>query len=206
MMGVPSPFVPPRGSWRTPAAAPVKGCSSQPATVSLRRSLALAVRHGRKPGAKSSFGPAGISGGDVTRVADPVCAGFFVERLGRHVQTVVGPDNGGTFNGAPSVSSGVGAMTARSARSSAQFGLALVADLGKAGSDPTNREIAHAAGVKDEGQISKLLARLQRHGLLQNTGGGQGQGAPNEWRLTPAGQKLEQGLRERAREHEVQAA
>ena len=35
--GVPSPCVPPRGSWRTPAAASVKGRSSRPATVSRRR-------------------------------------------------------------------------------------------------------------------------------------------------------------------------
>ena len=63
--------------------------------------------------------------------------------------------------------------------------VALVADLGRAGSDSTSREIAHAAGVKDEGQISKLLARLQSHGLLHNAGGPP-QGA-NAWRLTPRG-------------------
>ena len=48
--------------------------------------------------------------------------------------------------------------------------LAAVANLGGQGSNPSNREIAQAAGVKDEGQISKLLARLQSHSLL-NTGG-----------------------------------
>lgn len=33
------------------------------------------------------------SGGDVTRAADPVCAGLLVQRLGRHVEAV-GPDDG----------------------------------------------------------------------------------------------------------------
>lgn len=50
--------------------------------------------------------------------------------------------------------------------------------------------------------MSKLLSRLERSGLVQNTGRGQTQGAPNEWRLIPAGQKLEQGIRE----HQRQAA
>jgi hypothetical protein len=58
------------------------------------------------------------------------------------------------------------------------------------------------AGVKDQGQISKLLARLERNGLIQNTGRGQTRGAPNEWRLTPAGQKVERGIRD----HQKQAA
>ncbi len=50
-----------------------------------------------------------------------------------------------------------------------------------------NREIARAAGVKDEGQVSKLLARLQTHGLLQNTGGHPAAG--NAWRLTSRGEE-----------------
>jgi DNA-binding MarR family transcriptional regulator len=66
----------------------------------------------------------------------------------------------------------------------------------------SNLDVARYALVNDQGQISKLLARLQRHGLVLNTGGGQGQGSPNEWRLTPAGQKVEQGIRE----HQKQAA
>ena len=47
-----------------------------------------------------------------------------------------------------------------------------MASLSEHGAGPSNREVAHAAGVKDQGQISKLLARLQTHGLLQNTGAG----------------------------------
>ncbi len=66
----------------------------------------------------------------------------------------------------------------------------------------SNLDVAHHAQVNDQGQISKLLSRLERHGLVQNTGRGQTQGAPNEWRLTPAGQKLQQGIRD----HQKQAA
>jgi AcrR family transcriptional regulator/DNA-binding MarR family transcriptional regulator len=66
--------------------------------------------------------------------------------------------------------------------------LTVVAELSRWGASPNNREIAAAAGVKDEGQISKLLARLQAHGLLENTGG-LDKGA-NAWRLTPRGEEL----------------
>jgi AcrR family transcriptional regulator/DNA-binding MarR family transcriptional regulator len=66
--------------------------------------------------------------------------------------------------------------------------LAVIAELSEWGASPNNREIATAAGVKDEGQISRLLARLQTHGLLQNTGG-LAKGA-NAWRLTPRGEEL----------------
>jgi AcrR family transcriptional regulator/DNA-binding MarR family transcriptional regulator len=66
--------------------------------------------------------------------------------------------------------------------------LAVIAELSEWGASPTNREIATAAGVKDEGQVSRLLARLQTHGLLQNAGG-LDKGA-NAWRLTPRGEEL----------------
>jgi AcrR family transcriptional regulator/DNA-binding MarR family transcriptional regulator len=66
--------------------------------------------------------------------------------------------------------------------------LGAVAQLGAGDSNPSNREIAHAAGVKDEGQISKLLRRLQAHGLLENAGGHTGPG--NSWQLTLRGEEL----------------
>jgi hypothetical protein len=50
-----------------------------------------------------------------------------------------------------------------------------------------NREIAHAAGVGDEGQASKLLARLERRGLIENVGVGAARGEPNAWLLTAWG-------------------
>ena len=55
--------------------------------------------------------------------------------------------------------------------------------------NPTNREIAQAAGVKDEGQISKLLRRLEDHGLLENTRGAS-PATGNAWRLTLHGEEL----------------
>jgi AcrR family transcriptional regulator/DNA-binding MarR family transcriptional regulator len=64
--------------------------------------------------------------------------------------------------------------------------LTAVARLGDRGSDPSNREIAGASGVKDQGQISRLLARLEGLGLLVNTGGATA-GIPNAWRLTEKG-------------------
>jgi AcrR family transcriptional regulator len=39
--------------------------------------------------------------------------------------------------------------------------LCAVAELGARGSDPNNREVSDAAGISDQGQISKLLARLE---------------------------------------------
>lgn len=58
----------------------------------------------------------------------------------------------------------------------------------------SNREVADQAGVHDQGQISKLLARLEKLGLIHNTGAGQPSGEPNAWTLTPQGQELEQAL------------
>ncbi len=58
----------------------------------------------------------------------------------------------------------------------------------------SNREIADGAGVHDQGQISKLLTRLERLGLVHNTGAGQAKGEPNAWTLTPQGQQVEQAL------------
>jgi AcrR family transcriptional regulator/DNA-binding MarR family transcriptional regulator len=66
--------------------------------------------------------------------------------------------------------------------------LTAIANLSDLGSNPSNRAIARAAGVKDEGQISKLLRRLEDHGLLENTGG-LTHGA-NAWQLTPRGQQI----------------
>ncbi len=51
----------------------------------------------------------------------------------------------------------------------------------------SNREIGLAAGIPDQGQTSKLLSRLERFGLLHNTGLGHSKGAPNVWTLTERG-------------------
>jgi AcrR family transcriptional regulator/DNA-binding MarR family transcriptional regulator len=56
----------------------------------------------------------------------------------------------------------------------------------------SNRVVADRAGVTDQGQISKLLARLERLGLIENSTG-QGHrptGEPNVWRLTSRGEEV----------------
>jgi AcrR family transcriptional regulator len=53
----------------------------------------------------------------------------------------------------------------------------------------TNRGIAQAAGLADEGQTSKLLARLQRQGVIENVGLGPARGEPNAWVLTASGRR-----------------
>jgi predicted transcriptional regulator len=58
----------------------------------------------------------------------------------------------------------------------------------------SNRQIADGAGVHDQGQISKLLTRLERLGLVHNTGLGQAKGEPNAWTLTAQGHQVEQAL------------
>jgi AcrR family transcriptional regulator/DNA-binding MarR family transcriptional regulator len=53
----------------------------------------------------------------------------------------------------------------------------------------SNREIAAAAGIRDQGQISKLLARLADRGLVHNAAHATA-GFPKAWRLTPSGEAL----------------
>lgn len=59
----------------------------------------------------------------------------------------------------------------------------------------SNRTIGETAGMTDQGQISKLLGRLRRLGLIANTGLGPGQGAPNAWTLTDTGRQLTKNIR-----------
>jgi AcrR family transcriptional regulator len=58
----------------------------------------------------------------------------------------------------------------------------------------SNREIAQAAGISDQGQISKLLHRLSTLGLILNTIPDT-KGHPNAWALTGHGVQIEQSLR-----------
>jgi AcrR family transcriptional regulator len=59
----------------------------------------------------------------------------------------------------------------------------------------SNREVADASGISDQGQISKLLARLERLELIENLGSRQPRGAPNRWCLTDRGQRVELSTR-----------
>jgi AcrR family transcriptional regulator len=51
----------------------------------------------------------------------------------------------------------------------------------------SNRTVADGSGISDQGQISKLLARLHNLGLIENTGAGPARGEPNAWTLTQKG-------------------
>ncbi len=62
----------------------------------------------------------------------------------------------------------------------------------------SNAEVAELAGVTDPGQISKLLARLARLQLIENTGLGKDRGAANAWRATDSGEQLESALRRKS--------
>jgi len=55
----------------------------------------------------------------------------------------------------------------------------------------SNRVIAETAEVADQGQMSKLLARLHHIGLIENTGGGATRGEPNAWTLTDKGWRVQ---------------
>jgi AcrR family transcriptional regulator len=59
----------------------------------------------------------------------------------------------------------------------------------------SNRGVATAAGIADQGQISKLLTRLQNLGLIHNAGEGQPRGAANAWALTAKGADVERSIR-----------
>jgi AcrR family transcriptional regulator/DNA-binding MarR family transcriptional regulator len=72
--------------------------------------------------------------------------------------------------------------------------LQALAQAGGRGSHPSNREISDLIGVSDQGQISRLMMRLQAEGLAENTGG-HGQGAAKAWRLTPHGEAVMQANR-----------
>jgi DNA-binding MarR family transcriptional regulator len=59
----------------------------------------------------------------------------------------------------------------------------------------SNRQVGDAAGIADQGQISKLLARLDGLGLIENTGAGHSRGEANAWQLTRKGLEVEHTIR-----------
>ncbi|MGC2372738.1 MAG: TetR family transcriptional regulator [Solirubrobacteraceae bacterium] len=54
----------------------------------------------------------------------------------------------------------------------------------------SNKQVATASCITDEGQTSRLLARLERAGLIHNTGPGPAKGEANAWTLTIRGQDI----------------
>jgi AcrR family transcriptional regulator len=64
----------------------------------------------------------------------------------------------------------------------------------------SNREVAERAGIVDQGQVSKLLARLESAAVIANLGEGTSRGAPNAWHLTELGERVELGVEVRFRD------
>jgi AcrR family transcriptional regulator len=75
--------------------------------------------------------------------------------------------------------------------------------LGAIAAEPglSNARVSERAGVRDQGQISKLLSRLAGLQLIENTGPGQRNGAANAWQLTGHGEAIERLARQRQAPH-----
>jgi AcrR family transcriptional regulator len=68
--------------------------------------------------------------------------------------------------------------------------LVSIAELTSHGTYPSNRAVGEHAGIADQGQASKLLARLHKLGLIENQGGDPARGEPNAWMLTATGRHV----------------
>lgn len=58
----------------------------------------------------------------------------------------------------------------------------------------SNRRLGEEAGIADQGQVSKLLGRLDRLGLVENHGPGHRSGESNAWTLTSKGQEIQHAV------------
>ena len=58
----------------------------------------------------------------------------------------------------------------------------------------SNRFVANTSGVSDDGQMSRLLTRLERAGLIENAGHGHVKGEANAWTLTQRGEAVQTAL------------
>jgi AcrR family transcriptional regulator len=54
----------------------------------------------------------------------------------------------------------------------------------------SSRMVADACGIKDQGQISKLLSRLERLALIENRAVGQHRAGPKAWHVTERGLEI----------------
>ena len=71
-----------------------------------------------------------------------------------------------------------------------------IAELSAQGAHPSNRAVGEHAGIGDQGQASKLLARLHKLGLIENQGGDPARGEPNAWTLTATGKQVYESIAE----------
>jgi AcrR family transcriptional regulator len=67
--------------------------------------------------------------------------------------------------------------------------LAAIAELSES-HPPSNREVAEAAGIADQGQIARLLGRLEGLGVVERVGPRPARGEANAWRLTAWGEEV----------------
>ena len=74
--------------------------------------------------------------------------------------------------------------------------LMAIAEVDGRGSHPSNRQVSDRAGITDQGQMSKLLSRLSKLGLIERAGDGSARGGPNAWALTERGRELEGAINE----------
>ena len=58
----------------------------------------------------------------------------------------------------------------------------------------SNRLVANSSGISDDGQMSRLLTRLERAGLIKNGGQGHVKGEANAWTLTQRGEAVQAAL------------
>jgi DNA-binding MarR family transcriptional regulator len=65
-----------------------------------------------------------------------------------------------------------------------------VLDITSAHPRVSNNELAERAGINDKSQTSRLLARLARLGLVENTGERQAGLKANAWTVTTRGQSI----------------
>jgi AcrR family transcriptional regulator len=72
--------------------------------------------------------------------------------------------------------------------------LLAIAELGGRGAPPSGRQVADASDISDQGQMSKLLWRLESLGLIRNGAAGRGKGEPNAWALTAKGQDVARAI------------
>ena len=63
----------------------------------------------------------------------------------------------------------------------------------------SNRTVGNTAGMSDQGQTSKLLARLERVGLIENQSSDRlARGGPNVWMLTQQGRAVHEVIRRKS--------
>jgi len=72
--------------------------------------------------------------------------------------------------------------------------LIAVAELSQNGAHPSNRAVGEHAGIADQGQASKLLARLHKLGLIENQGGNPTKGEANAWTLSATGRQVHDSI------------